>query len=75
MDFSHSLNEICLKNPEGDILASISFSPAGGNTVTIDSTFVDESLRGQKIAEKLVLALAKRLREEGKKPSPFAPML
>ena len=39
---------------EGKLLAEITFEKQDENTYVIDHTFVDESLRGQGIASKLV---------------------
>ena len=47
--------------------AEITFEELDGNTLSIDHTFVDSSLRGQGMAEKLVNAVADLARAEGKK--------
>ena len=46
-------NRIYLEK-EGKLLAEITFEKQDENTYVIDHTFVDESLRGQGIASKLV---------------------
>lgn len=52
-----------VKNPE----AEIAFVDKGDNTWSINSTYVNPSLRGQGMAEKLMDAVADRARQEGKK--------
>lgn len=49
MDFTHKENEIVLLSEEGPLLAQITFPYKGEdrNTVEIDHTFVDASLRGR----------------------------
>ena len=49
--------------------AEITFVPVGQNRWSVSHTFVDGSLRGQGMAEKLLDAVADLARKEGKKLS------
>lgn len=61
MNFTHSKNQIALFNDEGGLLAEITFPKIDDTTVNINHTFVDESLRGQGIAGKLMTELVQEL--------------
>jgi predicted GNAT family acetyltransferase len=52
---------------KGQMLAEISFPAAGPDAVDIVSTFVDPSLRGQGIADKLMRAALESIRAQGLK--------
>lgn len=67
MDFKHSSEKIWLENEDGKTIAEIDFPETAADTVTIWHTEVDECLRGQKVAGKLVQAAADQLRSEGRK--------
>lgn len=62
-----------IENEEGKIVAEITFVLAGASKVIIDHTFVDESLRGQNIASKLVASVVEEMREQDKKIVPLCP--
>lgn len=62
-----------IENEEGKIVAEITFVQAGTSKVIIDHTFVDESLRGQNIASKLVASVVEVMREQDKKIVPLCP--
>lgn len=62
-----------IENEEGKIVAEITFVQAGPSKVIIDHTFVDESLRGQNIASKLVASVVEEMREQDKKIVPLCP--
>ena len=51
----------------GHTIAEITFEPLDENTVAANHTFVDPSLRGQGVAEKLLDHLADAMRKENKK--------
>ena len=51
---------------EGRVIAEVTFPDRDG-AADIDHTFVDDSLRGQGVAGKLMEAAAKQLRETDKK--------
>lgn len=67
MDFTHSPNQIALYGDQKQLLAEVTFPDIDKQTVNIDHTFVDPSLRGQNIADKLMNEAAERLRSEDKK--------
>lgn len=72
MNFIHDENEIVLLGKNGDLLAQITFPFLGEDesAVDINHTFVDDSLRGQGIAGKLMEELIKTLKERGLKAVP-----
>ena len=70
MDFKHNENQIALYSESGDLTAEITFPYIDENTVDIDHTFVDASLRGQGIAGKLMDELIKELQDRGLKAAP-----
>ena len=51
---------------EGKVLAEITWSEEGDRAV-IDHTFVDDSLRGQGVASKLVGMAVSEIRQQGKR--------
>ncbi|NLK65604.1 MAG: N-acetyltransferase [Tissierellia bacterium] len=64
MDFKYEKNRIYLENEEGECIAEVTFPQISKNEVNINHTFVDRSLRGQGIADKLVKELAVHLRRK-----------
>lgn len=54
MEFKVDKNRVFLENKEGKIIAEIEFEEIEKGKFNIYHTFVDESLRGQGIASKLV---------------------
>ena len=54
MEFTKEKSKIAYYNEEGKMLAEVTFPAVNKNTVNINHTFVDESLRGQGIAGKLM---------------------
>lgn len=75
MEFTKEKSKIAYYNEEGKMLAEVTFPAVNKNTVNINHTFVDESLRGQGIAGKLMQAAAQYLDESGKKCFPHVLML
>lgn len=67
MEFKHDSNRIYLENEEGNMIAEVTFPEVKENVVNINHTFVDDSLRGQGIAGKLMEEVVKRLKAENKK--------
>lgn len=59
---------IYMKNDAGETVAEITFPETVPGVFTIDHTFVDESLRGQGIASKLVRAAVEEIRARGGRP-------
>ncbi|MEM1485919.1 GNAT family N-acetyltransferase [Oscillospiraceae bacterium PP1C4] len=66
MEFIVQPDRIFMQDESDKLIAEVTF-PGYDNVVTINHTFVDESLRGQGIAEKLMEAVAQKLRHEHKK--------
>ena len=67
MNFEYEENRIYANDENGNLIAEITFPPVSDDTVIIDHTFVDPSLRGQGVAAKLVRAATDQIRETGKK--------
>lgn len=72
MDFIYESNRIYRTDENNKVIAEVTFpsisdTMASNNTVNINHTFVDNSLRGQGVAGQLMVAVAKKLREENKK--------
>lgn len=67
MNFIIEKNRIYSKNDDGKIIAEVDFPQLDKNTVVINHTFVDNSLRGQGVAGKLMQEVAKLLRQDGRK--------
>lgn len=70
MNFTYNTNQIAYYNEENHLLAEVTFPDVDQTTVNINHTFVDESLRGQGIAGKLMEALARYLLSQNKKAVP-----
>ncbi len=67
MNFTYNRNQIAYFHSDKNLLAEVTFPDVDENTVNINHTFVDDSLRGQGVAGKLMEALAIHLRSQGKK--------
>ena len=67
MEFHYREDRIELWDAEKKVMALVSFPAVNEDTVNIDHTYVDNTLRGQGIAGKLMEAAARHLREQGKK--------
>ena len=67
MNFTYTPNQIALYHSDNNLLAEVTFPDVDSNTVNINHTFVDDSLRGQGIAGQLMKAAADQLRLEEKK--------
>lgn len=66
MNFTYNPNQIALFD-KTTLLAEVTFPDIDPHTVNINHTFVDDSLRGQGVAGKLMEETAKKLRTDGKK--------
>lgn len=66
MNFIYEQNRVYLTNASGKMIAQVTFPAVDGGTVNIDHTFVDDTLRGQGMAGKLMEAAARHLRETGR---------
>lgn len=67
MEFKYDKNRIYLENEEGKVIAEVTFPPVSDSVVDINHTFVDDSLRGQGMAGKLMEEVVKWLKAENKK--------
>lgn len=70
MNFKIEKNRIVMYGENETVLAEVTFPSYDSETVIIDHTFVDDSLRGQGIAGKLLQEAAKYLEKENKKVIP-----
>ena len=69
MNFVEEKNRIYLKNDAGAIVAEINF-PIDNGAANICRTFVDDTLRGQGIADKLMQAALDKIKNDGMKIVP-----
>jgi len=67
MNFNYGINQIAYYDENDKLIAEVTFPDVDDHTVNIDRTFVDESLRGQGVAGKLMEAAAGQLRTQKKK--------
>lgn len=67
MDFKYESDRIYLENEKGECIAEVTFPKISEEKVDINHTFVDSSLRGQGVADKLLTALAADLKTKNKK--------
>lgn len=70
LEFKVEAERIVLENEFGNIVAEVNFSKSDENTVNITRVFVDESLRGQGVAGKIVQATYDELKLRGVKVTP-----
>lgn len=67
MEFQYGENKIFLEDENNNIIAEIEYEKLDDNVYNIYHTFVDQSLRGQGIASKLVkLAVEEIIKKGGK---------
>lgn len=64
MEFNYETGRIFANNEDGKTVAELTFSQLSDKVISINRTFVDDSLRGQGIAGKLMDAAASLLREQ-----------
>lgn len=67
MEFTYNKNQIALYDADKRMVAEVTFPDVDEDTVNIDHTFVDDSLRGQGVAGKLMEAAAGYLQKQQKK--------
>ena len=65
MNFTTEKNRIYYE-ADGKLLAEITFIDSDENSMTINHTFVDDSLRGQGIASQLVQAAVNEIKKQKK---------
>ncbi len=68
MIFKHERNRIYYADESGKVLAEILFPTEEDGKANITHTFVDDSLRGQGIAAKLMEMAVEQIKSEGKVP-------
>lgn len=69
MDYITENNRIYVCD-DGKMLAEVTFPNIDSNTVDINHTFVDESLRGKGVATKLLLLAYESIKRQGFKAIP-----
>lgn len=67
MEFKKEKNRIYMTNEKEKVIAEITFEQKENGVYDINHTFVDESLRGQGIASKLVEEAVKTIKGNGGK--------
>ena len=67
MDFQKQEGRIFALGTNGELLAEVTFPTWPDGIADINHTFVDESLRGQGVANQLPQAAAQELRAQGRK--------
>lgn len=67
MDFIVEKNRVYAKNDKGDVIAEVDFPENIDGVLDINHTFVDDSLRGQGVAGKLLEKAVQEIRKQGKK--------
>lgn len=70
MEFKIAENKIYLEDQDGTEVACIQFKRAEDNVLIADKTFVDDSLRGQGVAAKLMEELVLYARQNNNKIQP-----
>ena len=65
MNFEIERNKILQKDKSEQVIAEITFSETTPGVFVIDHTFVDESLRGQGVASKLVQVAVDEIKNRG----------
>jgi len=63
MEFIHEDNRIVVFSSDKEILAEVDFPKESDGIVNVDHTFVDDSLRGQGVAGKLMYEFVSELRQ------------
>jgi len=67
LELRHEKDRIYAEDAEGKLLAEVCFPPDGEGRVNICHTFVDESLRGQGVAGRLLQEAASDIAARGLK--------
>lgn len=70
MEFQQEPGRIFQTDETGKTIAEVTFQEETPGVVNLNHTFVDESLRGQGVAGKLMLAVAEYAKEHGVKIHP-----
>ena len=67
MDFICESNRVVLYDENQKLIAAVTFPDISFSSVEINHTFVDESLRGQGVASKIMQKAAEVIRSQNKK--------
>lgn len=67
MEFITEKNRIYAEDENGKVIAEVDFPENESGVLDINHTFVDDSLRGQGVAGKLLQAAVEEIRKQGKK--------
>lgn len=67
MVFTHNKNQIAVYTPDYLVVAEVTFPALDEETVDVNHTFVDDVLRAQGVAGKLMEELVHDLRQSGRK--------
>ena len=63
MDWKYEDGRIYTENEKGELMAEATYVVAENGELNIDHTYVNPSLRGQGVADKMMVAVAEYLRE------------
>ncbi|WP_370460356.1 GNAT family N-acetyltransferase [Cytobacillus firmus] len=69
-DIQKEENRFFMNDEKGNMIAEITYIPSGDSVITIDHTYVSDSLRGQGIAGKLLESVVQEARSKGYKIVP-----
>jgi len=67
MEFTKETNRIYAEDKTGEVIAEVTFPAYRDGIVTVNHTYVDDSLRGQGIAGKLMEETYAMLKADGRK--------
>ncbi|MDR1350334.1 MAG: N-acetyltransferase [Zoogloeaceae bacterium] len=67
MEFIRETNRIYAEDATGRLIAEVSFPQLSPDTVNIDHTFVDDTLRGQGVAGQLMQTVYETLKADGRR--------
>lgn len=73
MELIKGENRYYKEDADGKLIAEVVYKPVDEETVEASGVFVDESLRGQGMAEQLVDYLVAEMTQQGKKIIPVCP--
>ena len=73
MEFTKDIGHIYAVDDNGKIIAEVDFPDSKDGVCEITHTFVDDSLRGQGVAGKLIDAAVQQIQEFDKKTVPVCP--
>jgi len=67
MDWKHEEGRIFSENENGELMAEATYEVMVNGEINIDHTYVNPCMRGQGIADKMMVEVAMYLRKSGKK--------